>query len=400
MTTGLREHLQRLETARDEARAKRQAILDRCQAEHRKDLTADEATAFHRLTGQIEGLDELVGEQAAEVERAGLNDPEKMRIRQASSTGGSGGCGSAAESRSWAQRTAQTIAAVHGEARAVVSGSIDVPSLVEANVAAIPHPSRLIDLFTNRIAVQGNAFEFYQQTARVNAATAVADAATKPTSTLTIQAVQDRCRVVAHLSEAAPIRLLADIPAFQNWLVSEMVAGVLDGLEAQIVNGSGTGENMRGLLNTTGVTAVAFTTNMVTSLRAGLTALQVKNEVPTGWALHPADAQSIDLTRWGAEGGLLTGGFQTDTRPGVSGSSDNIFGSSIPRVVSPSVPVGTAILGDFTQLRVYVREGARVDIDTSGPELFDKNLFKMRGEGRFGIGVLRPQAFAIIDLTA
>jgi hypothetical protein len=49
-------------------------------------------------------------------------------------------------------------------------------------------------------------------------------------------------------------------------------------------------------------------------------------------------------------------------------------------------------------LRVYVREGAHMDVGASGV-LFTKNQFVARGEGRYGIGVLRPSAFAIIDLT-
>jgi hypothetical protein len=55
-------------------------------------------------------------------------------------------------------------------------------------------------------------------------------------------------------------------------------------------------------------------------------------------------------------------------------------------------------LGDFSKLRVYVRQDATLAIDASGV-LFTKNEFIARGEGRFGIGVLRPSAFAIADLT-
>jgi hypothetical protein len=60
--------------------------------------------------------------------------------------------------------------------------------------------------------------------------------------------------------------------------------------------------------------------------------------------LSPADAEAIDLVRWGSAGGFLSGGFEHDNRDGF-GTSDNIFGT-VPRVVSPSVPTGTAILGD------------------------------------------------------
>ena len=57
------------------------------------------------------------------------------------------------------------------------------------------------------VLILGNAFEYYQQSARVNTATAVADGAVKPTSTLTVTPVTDRARVIAHLSEPTPIRL-------------------------------------------------------------------------------------------------------------------------------------------------------------------------------------------------
>lgn len=272
--------------------------------------------------------------------------------------------------------------------------------VVEPSIVPIARPVRLIDLFSNRQQIDGNAFEYFVQTVRTLAATAVADAATKPTSTLTVAPHTDRCRVIAHLSEPAPVRLWYDHDEFVAWLTSEMVNGVLDGLEAQIINGSGTGENMVGLLNTPGITAVAFATDVVTTLRSALTALQIKGETPNGWALHPTDAQAIDLTRWGTSGGFLSEGYQTGLAPGDSdaGSSNNVFGPDIRRVVSPTVPQGTAILGDFDKLRVFVRQDAHMDVDASGV-LFTQNQFIARGEGRFGIGVLRPSAFCKIALS-
>jgi hypothetical protein len=50
-------------------------------------------------------------------------------------------------------------------------------------------------------------------------------------------------------------------------------------------------------------------------------------------------------------------------------------------------------------VRLYVREQISVLLDMSG-DLFTHNQFITRGEGRFGIGVLRPSSFALVDLTA
>ena len=296
--------------------------------------------------------------------------------------------------KQWAQQTAEKLHRSMGgglERRVVVSGSIDIPQLVEPSIIPIARPVRLIDLFSNRAPLDGNAFEYFVQTVRTNDATAVPDAGTKPTSVFTVAPHQDRCRVIAHLSQPAPIRLWYDHDAFISWLQSEMVQGVLDGLEAQIVNGSGTGEDMLGLLKEPGTTTVPFNTDPITTLRSAVTALQVLGEVPNGWALNPVDAQAVDLERWGTAGGFVTEGYATGVTPGADPSSNNIFGADVRRVVSNSVPVGTAILGDFTRLKIYVRQDAHMDVDASGP-LFATNEFVARGEGRYGIGILRPSS--------
>ena len=243
----------------------RSAVLTAAGAAGHLQLTDDEQRQYDGLTEQLgpldtelEALSERIAEMRVEIQRAGRDgsNPLLASIR------GSGRTTDAAAA-SWAQRTAQAITALGGERRAITSGSLDVPSLVEPSITLTPHPARLLDLLVSRKAVEGNAYEYYVQSARTLAAAPVADAATKPTSTLTVAAVTDRCRVVAHLSEPFPIRLMADIQSFTSWLQSEMAEGVLDALEAQIVSGSGTGENMRGILNTAGTTAVPFATDAV-----------------------------------------------------------------------------------------------------------------------------------------
>lgn len=295
----------------------------------------------------------------------------------------------------WASRAAGTITALRSETRAITSGSIDLPSLVTPEVIAQPRPRRLIDLLVTRQNLAGNAFEYFRQTVRTNNAATVADNATKPTSVFTVEPVEDRARVIAHLTEPIPLRLLADHGALRVWLNTELVEGVLDALEAQVVAGDGSGEDMLGVLSAPGTTQVPFTDDPITTLRSALTALQKLGVTPNAWAISPDDAQDVDLARWGTSGGFLTDGVTNGTT-----SSGNIFGGTeIQRVVSPSVPAGTAVLGDWSKLGLWIREGVRVDIDAGG-ELFTKNQAVLRGEMRAGAGVLMPPAFAVVDLTA
>ncbi|MBN7327385.1 phage major capsid protein [Mycobacteroides abscessus subsp. abscessus] len=368
-----------------EARA---AITDRVADEGRDALTAPETAEFRSLTARIEHLDE----QLDEWERSGRDNPGAAAVARAQSRVhpdrdlGTG----------WASRAATAVLAMGGtEGRNVVSGSIDIPELVEIEITPMARPKRLIDLLASRKPLSENSFEYLRQTLRTNNATVVPDAALKPTSLLTATPITDRARVIAHLSEPVVIRLLEDHRELERWLHDEMVEGVLDALEQQVISGTGSGENMVGLLTVAGTTPVPFATDKVTTLRKARTALQLLGEQPNAVVLNPHDAEDIDLTRWGAQGGYLTDGY-TDTNAG----SGNIFGGSqIQRVISPSMPAGTAVVGDWAQLRLYVREATRLQIDTAG-ELFTHNQVIFRAEGRFGLGILRPSAFAIADLTA
>ena len=98
------------------------------------------------------------------------------------------------------------------------------------------------------------------------------------------------------------MRFLADHAEAMRLLQSEMGYGVVTAVEAQVIDGDGLGENLTGVLATTGVTNVAFATDVPTTARKARTALEVKDEVPSAWVFNPADAEALDLLR---ENGVL-----------------------------------------------------------------------------------------------
>lgn len=386
------QYVQKLVGLRDAAKREAEAAIRRAGAAGRRDLTAAEAEkveTYTQLSEHVKCLEE-------DVARSGIGNPLVERLRRANAMGSTAG-----STEDWSRRVAQQIVGTGREQRAVSTGVLDVPSLVIPNVTEIPWPTRLVDLLSNRVGCDSNSVEYYVESARTNNAAVVADGATKPTSVFTVIPVQGHCRVVAHVSEPIPIRLLQDVPALQSWLVSEMASGVLSGLEHEAVLGIGSGESMTGIMSTPGTTSVSFSTDRVTSIRRGLTALQQLGEVPTAIALNPSDAEAIDLTRWGTDGGFLTGGFEFDRGNGF-GTSDQIFGPSnqIRRVISPSVPSGWAILADWRQLKLFVREGMSIMLNFWSEDLFTKNQYVVRAEMRCLAAVVRPQSFAVIDLTA
>lgn len=391
--------LNTLLTLRDTEAARSQACVDEARSlgykKWRDDPTGELGRMYRKSQDTIKALDARIAEEQAELRRGGSDNAYVQRIK----AGGGIERTARGEADGWARRVASQLIARNQNQRAISTGVLDIPSLVPPFVSLTRWPTRLVDLLVNRIQIDQNSLEFYQEVSRENNATVVADLGTKPTSTFTLTPVQERARVIAHLSEPIPVRYLQDVEQVQPFLSREMAQGVLAALEHEVISGDGTGEHMTGLLNTAGTTQVAFTTDPLTTIRHSFTELQNIGEIPDAIALNPADAEAIDLTRWGSQGGLLTSGF--DHPNAVVGNSSNFFGpdNQVKRVVSPSVPAGTAIIGDWgTALTLYLRESMSLLLNYWADSLFESNAFIMRCEMRCVIGVLRPQAFAIATL--
>lgn len=286
----------------------------------------------------------------------------------------------------WATRVAGqlTKAAAQFGVKALATGSIDVPAVVEPTVEIPSLPTRLLDLVPTR-PLDGNEYSYPRQTVRTNNAATVADGATKPTSPYTFTEISDKARVVAHLSEPIPLRYFQDHADLESVLDGQMRNDLLAKVEALVANGTGTGEDWLGVLNVSGIQVQPYFPDMLTTLRRARTKLEVVGVTPTAFVLNPADVETLDLT--------------TDANGRFYGAEvENLLGR-LPRVPSAAVPAGTALLGDFRQARLFVRQEATLDVDRSG-DLFDTNRCKLRCELRAGFGVTLPMAFVSIALTA
>lgn len=371
--------------------AQTKGIVDEIRAEGR-DLTDAEQVKCDNLFRQVEEIDKQIekAEKSAElVARLTANgepaptDPPDGAVK-------AGGLAFAGRS-AWAKHvTLQLAQKAQGMGvKALLTGEIGTPPAV--TVSQLPEvPKRLLDLIP-REGLDEHTFAYLRQTVRDNNADVVADNALKPTSVFTFEEIEDRARVIAHLSEPFPIRYATDHTSMVQVLETQMQAGVFEALENQILNGDGTGENFTGILNTTGISQVAFATDAVTTLRKARTAQEVKGEKVTAVAMHPTDIEALDLLR---EDGA-TGGFLLDTD-----AYERIFGKGVFGVPSVAIPVGQAIAGDWSTVRLRIREAASTLAATQAGDLFDRNQMKLRSEGRYGFQIYRPQALAVIDLVA
>lgn len=213
---------------------------------------------------------------------------------------------------------------------------------------------------------------------------------TKPFSDLTFEKVTTSVKNIAHLV-AATRRALSDAGQLMTIINNFLRWGLEEEVEDQIVAGSGTGENFDGILNADGTQAQAFATDIPTTIRKAITKARYVGRVrPNAVGLNPADDEALDLLK-------DTTGRYFGSGPFGTGPS-TIWG--LPRVVSESIPSGTAIVADWRQAVLWDREQTSVMMTEAHKDWFARNLVAVRAELRAAFGLLRPAGFVIADLTA
>lgn len=187
-------------------------------------------------------------------------------------------------------------------------------------------------------------------------------------------------------------RALSDASQIRGIIDSELRDDLGEEFESQILNGNGVGENFTGLLNTAGVLAQVWNTNILTTCRQAITTLQVTGRtLPTAWVLHPADWETIDLLTAGDTGLFYFGGpLRQGTR--------TLW--TYPVVTNEQMPEGSALLGDWRKAVVWDRERANIQVSDSHADFFIRNMVAILAEMRAAFGVIRPSGFILVDLTA
>jgi HK97 family phage major capsid protein len=288
----------------------------------------------------------------------------------------------------WAKAVVATASDYSGNFKGLTpTGAVAVSSVLDPQVQALGFPTPVIAGLCTHKPIDTGSFTYWQESSRTFRAAPVAPGGTKPETDLAIKRIEDTVRTIAHLVSGVNRADLADATSLSDFIAQEMVTGLNAVLDNQIVSGDGTAPNLRGILATTGVLAVAYATDVVTTSRKGLTAIRNLGYEPTAFAFNPTDSEALDLLKdgqnryysagpWGAGPGTLWG---------------------LTRVESAAVPAGIGIVGDWRKAIVVEREAATVDWNPYAG--FNTNQVVFRAEERVGFALLQPAAFAQLDLT-
>ena len=263
-------------------------------------------------------------------------------------------------------------------------------------------PLTIRQLISNR-TTGSDAVEFVRQTVQVQQAAPVPEAnvtdytgatgqveGRKPEGRMAFERVQEPVRTIAVWIPATK-RALADAGQLRGIIDQELRDDLADELEGQLISGDGVGENLRGVLNTTGVLEQDFDTNIHVTARKARTALATVGRArPTAYVFNPVDWEAFDLAT-DSSGRYYHGG------PLAMGEK-RLWG--LPVVESEAVPEGVGLLGDWRKAVLWDRERASIQVSDSHNDFFIRNMIAILAEMRAAFGIIRPSAFIEIELTA
>ena len=366
--------------------AEASAIVKRVEREHRG-ITSDERRRAEKVlerVGQIrdnEKLAKAVEQMNGQLNLASL--PSKSR-------------GVPALDFSMKQVQDMHTAAQHAYHFKAEIDSTDSPMSAIGDYRMTPFPflrdkPRVANLIPTEATHHPTVF-YFKGTTAASAAAAVAEGAAKPESSPVWTQVSAPVRKLAHYTRIND-EVLADFTDFSQVIGTELLAGLIEAENAQLLVGSGTPPNLTGLLTTSGILTRARATD------SNLDAIaKAKSDLRTGASftepdaivIHPTNLSTIQTAK------DTTGRYITND-PAAAGP-EQLFGMRV--VATTKITLNTALMGNFSEAaRLYVRQSPVVEIhpNAGGTTEFISNQTLARCEERLALAVPRPTS--LISIT-
>lgn len=376
---------------RKEAVEAARAIAEGVKAAGRDNLTPEEMAAVNAKLDLVKELDGKIA-KARESEDL-MSQIEGLGRRSGNSRGflALSGAGRKAMAGKITERM-RGLSEVAGMKALLPSGEVGVGiDIVHTNPIAEGRPAP--DLLSVIPVVQHDSprYTYLRQNNRTNNAAPVAAGDLKPTSSYGLAQVDGQLTVVAHLTEPINKYWLEDNEALGRFVGDELLYGINEALQQQILHGDGAGPNMTGLLNTSGIQVQpAVAGDLLGTLRAGITNVETLGHTPGVYVLNPLDWAKVETTK--AAG---TGNYLLDTGP-VDRAARRLWG--VPVALSLGITPGTAVLIDTNAVAVDTdHSGIRVEWAVVADD-FARNQLRARCEGRFNLSVYQPAAIVKITL--
>lgn len=195
---------------------------------------------------------------------------------------------------------------------------------------------------------------------------------------------------------------MAEDAGFLSSLINEQLLDELKKAEEeQIVSGTGTGNDLTGILATPGIFSETVATTAAKDVLESMYKVKTKIEAASGMSVdavivNPEDIAGIRLAT-DSNGQYLFGGpAYAPYGNGPFVADMNAFG--VPIYVSKAVPPKTVLIGSSKGATVYRKGGVRVEVSNNVNDDFLYNRFRVLAEERLLLAVKQPKAFGKLTL--
>lgn len=252
-----------------------------------------------------------------------------------------------------------------------------------------------------------NIVYFIKESSYTQGADMTAEEGEKPEATLvttTSSASVKKIAVVLKVTE----EMWQDFPMLRDYVNGRLMFMVQSKEDDQLLNGSGSGNNLTGLLNTSGIQtqacgSISATNPVVDSIHKAMVKIRTPTTggyIPDGIIMNPTDYQIIRLTKDGQNqyfgGGPFYGAYGNG---GPAAAEPGPWGLKL--VQTTAIAAGTALVGAFKYgAQLWQREGIRVDATNTNEDDFNFNRISLRVEERLALTVYAPGAFCTVTSIA
>lgn len=254
--------------------------------------------------------------------------------------------------------------------------------------------SRIRDLF-NVQQTSTNLIEYFRVTGFTNNSATVSERSGTPEaftsmaqSSLTVAGTQAPVRTIGHY-EVAHRNTLDDEAALRGIIDNELLYGLRLTEDDQILNGDGTGTNLTGITQTSGINTQALGTDTRTdAVRKGITKVLLAYYEPTGIIVHPNDWETIELQKDANNNYMMAASIAV-------GAEARMW--RMPVVESSAITEGTALVGAFgLGATLYDRMEGSVRVSEQHSDYFVRNAVAILAEERIALAVKRPESFCTV----
>lgn len=244
---------------------------------------------------------------------------------------------------------------------------------------------------TNQAAVT-----YIKETSFTNAAATVAEEGLKPEATFATSVVTAPVRKIAVVAKVTD-EMWNDFPMLRDYVNTRLRFMVEAKEEQQLLNGTGIGTQITGILQTAGIQTQAkgADTNLDAIFKAITKVRSIGFFEPDGIVINPTDWQLLKLAK-DANNQYFGGGPFAGTY-GVGGfvMESPVWG--LKPVITTAIAAGTALVGAFKLgAQIWQRDGIRVDSTNTNENDFNYNRISLRVEERLALAVYRNLAFCSV----